>query len=304
MISAMVAIEAALSRTECRIFYSPSQVVSISSEVILTGSGAVEKSVHMTGSGDESEFGEAVHLHDGSSDAAVLVVCEHASNRVPHTLDGLGLAPDLLESHIAWDPGALGVAKGLAGLLSAPLIHGGLSRLVYDCNRPPDAPGAVPETSEIHTIPGNTGLSEQARRARVDRVYVPFRDRLADEIAARRGQLRALVTVHSFTPVYMGRPRTVEFGVLHGQDDRLARAMLANVPDSAAWDIRLNEPYGPDDGVSHTLDLHGAGNDLPSVMLEIRNDLIATSAAQRAWADLLTPWLQRAVARLPARTAA
>ncbi len=196
------------------------------------------------------------------------------------------------------------MARELAGILSAPLVQGGLSRLVYDCNRPPEAPGAVPESSEIHAVPGNTGLSARARQSRVERVCLPFRDRLAAEIASRRRQLRALVTVHSFTPVYMGEARAVELGILHGRDDRLARAMLASVPAGAAWDIRLNEPYGPRDGVSHTLDLHGAANDLPSVMLEIRNDLIATAEEQRNWAGFLAPWLHRAMARMPAGTAA
>lgn len=263
----------------------------------MTGSGS--------GSRDESAFGEAVHVHDGRPDADVLLVCEHAANRVPPEFDGLGLPAELLESHIAWDPGAAGVAQELARLLAAPLVAGGLSRLVYDCNRPPEAPGAVPETSEIHAIPGNAGLSPAARQARVDQVYLPFRDRLAGEIAARRRHLRALVTVHSFTPVFMGRPRAVELGILHGEDDRLARAMMASVPEGASHDIRLNEPYGGlRDGVSHTLDLHGAGNDLPSVMLEIRNDLIATPQAQRDWAAFLAPWLRRAMAEMPAGTAA
>ena len=268
----------------------------------MTGGGTTEKAVRMTEPEDESEFGEAVHVSAGPDHAETLVVCEHASNRVPAALGGLGLASDLLESHIAWDPGALPVARDLARLLDAPLVHGGLSRLVYDCNRPPDAPDAVPEVSEIHAIPGNTALPPVARQLRIDRVYAPFRDRLAAEIAARRPHLRALVTVHSFTPVYKGRTRAVELGILHGRDDRLARAMMASIPNPPGRDIRLNEPYGPHDGVSHTLDLHGAGNDLPSVMLEIRNDLIATAEAQRAWAEFLAPWLRTAMARVGAGT--
>ena len=193
-------------------------------------------------------FGPVVRVRRGSSDAAFLVVCEHASNRVPDVLGGLGLAPSLLKSHIAWDPGAVAVARGLAERLAAPLAEGEISRLVYDCNRSPEAADGTPAQSEIHPIPGNRNLSAEARAARVESIYAPFHARVAEEIAAHRASLRALVTVHSFTPVYFGAFREVEFGVLHGRDDRLAAAMMATAPVAA----RLNQPYGPADGGAGT----------------------------------------------------
>lgn len=245
----------------------------------------------MADSPDLSDFGPAVHAACGSPAATALVVCEHASNRFPEFLDGLGLGMAARNSHIAWDPGALGVATVLAGQLGAPLVYGGVSRLVYDCNRPPEAHDAIPARSEIHDVPGNAGLTDADRQARVAAVYEPFRAALAGKIAIRSDQLSLLVTVHSFTPVYMGRPRKVEIGILHGKDDRFARAMMAAAPKDLPHVLRLNEPYSAADGVAHTLDLHGAANGLHSVMIEIRNDLIASEAAQAAMAARLAPWI-------------
>ena len=170
---------------------------------------------------DQSEgYGPAVEVEFADHGAPALLVCEHASNHVPEVLAGLGAAPETLTSHAAWDPGALALARALAVRLKAPLVAGRISRLVYDLNRDPSAPGAIPPQSEVHAIPGNKDLSAEARQARIDLVYAPFHNRLAAE-RARRPDLRALVTVHSFTPVYHGKTRPVEIGLLHGKDKRL-----------------------------------------------------------------------------------
>lgn len=232
-----------------------------------------------------------VTLTQGDDSCEILLVCEHARRDMPPALAGLGLDDAALRSHIAWDPGALGVAQELARLWQAPLVAGGMSRLVYDLNRPPQSPTAIPERSEIFEVPGNRGLGDAARAQRVVKVYEPFRAALAREIATRRGALRLMVTVHSFTPVFNGTPRAVELGILHGRDARFAEIMLARKPADIGWDVQLNEPYSAADGVAHTLDEQGAANGLLNVMLEIRNDLIETEAQQRDWAARLAPWI-------------
>ena len=87
-----------------------------------------------------------------------------------------------------------------------------------------------------------------------------------------------LVTIHSFVPVFMGVYRAVEIGILHGHDRRLADYFLDQAKSHPAYVLRRNEPYGPADGVTHTLDWAGGGYDLPNVMIEIRSDLIAKKA--------------------------
>lgn len=234
--------------------------------------------------------GSPVAVENPEALSPFLLVCEHASRRLPEKMGTLGLSPDALSSHIAWDPGALAVSKLLVKNLDAALVYQRFSRLVYDCNRPPEAEGAMPSVSEVFEVPGNAAISAAERRARTDALYVPFRDELADFIAARKanGRPPVLVTMHSFTPVYHGRQRDVEVGILHDTDKRLAAAMLAVAEKTKRYDVRRNEPYGPADGVTHTLIEHGVKNGLLNVMIEIRNDLIQDEAGQKVMAGYLT----------------
>lgn len=234
---------------------------------------------------------------------SVVLVCEHASNMIPKELGALGLPAELLESHIAWDIGALDVARRMAELLDAPLIASRVSRLVYDCNRPPEAPDAVPAHSELYAVPGNENLDPVARAARAERCYVPFRDALSDMLDRRMegGRVTALVTVHSFTPVYKGVRRHMDVGILHDTDARLADALLSAAEEDAEFrrlEFRRNEPYGPADGVTHTLVTQALPRRLLNVMIEIRNDLLPDLESRRFMGGGLARLLSAALAGL------
>ncbi|WP_314085062.1 N-formylglutamate amidohydrolase [Shinella sp. M31] len=235
------------------------------------------------------EEGDPVALENASARGRIILVCEHASRLLPKSLGTLGLSQEALASHIAWDPGALAVARRMAKSLDATLIFQRFSRLVYDCNRPPESPAAMPEKSEVFDVPGNAGLDQAARDARTEALYLPFREKLADLVKSRIAEGRApvIVTMHSFTPVYFGKPREVEIGILHDADTRIADGMLAAAKSAGLYAVRRNEPYGPEDGVTHTLREHGLANGLPNVMIEVRNDLIRDEVGQGVVADYL-----------------
>lgn len=243
------------------------------------------------------QFGPAADVVNPDGHGDVVLVCEHASNAIPASLKGLGLDDRARKSHVAWDPGALGVARHLSRALDAPLIAGRLSRLVYDCNRAPESPSAMPMRSEQGDIPGNAGLDAAARATRVAAVYRPFCAAVSQVLDSRaaRGVRTALVTVHSFTPVFHGQRRDVEIGILHDSDSRLADAMLSRAAILPDRDIRRNAPYGPKDDVTHSLRLHGVARGLSNVMIEIRNDLLASAQDEERMADevrrLLVPAL-------------
>lgn len=241
---------------------------------------------------------ESVRAVNATGTSSIVLICEHASHDIPGEYAGLGLAPDALTSHAAWDPGALAVAEHLSERLDAVLIAGRVSRLVYDLNRPPEAPGAMPAQSEVVVVPGNRGLSDADRADRVARYYTPFHDCISQVIA--RIAAPVLVTIHSFTPVYNGQRRSVEIGVLHDGDSRLADALLDCAASHTQADVQRNAPYGPQDGVMHTLQLHALEQGYLNVMLEIRNDLIATSPAQQRMAEMIAGWVADACARLGA----
>ena len=240
----------------------------------------------------------AVRRSGGASD--VVLVCEHASKTMPKALGTLGLDQAALESHIAWDIGAMGVAERLSDLLDAPLISQRFSRLAYDCNRPPESADAYPERSEVFEVPGNRTLDQAERARRAAALYDPFHRAIETVLDERRAQGRAavLVTVHSFTPIYFGEPRDGFLGILHDEDSRLADAMLDAAAAADMERVSRNYPYGPEDGVTHTLKRHGLTRQLANVMLEIRNDLIRFEDGQAAWAERIAGLLQVALKRL------
>ena len=223
----------------------------------------------------------------------IVLVCEHASNTFPDDWGDLGLTAEQKVAHVAWDPGALGLARGLSQRLDAVLVHAPVSRLIYDCNRAPDMAGAMPARSEVHDIPGNRLISAADRAARTAAVYLPFHNTLRGVISDRLalGLAPVIVTVHSFTKTYHGQPRAVEFGVIHDADDRYARAVLDAAKATTNLRADLNAPYSAADDVTHTLRLQATPYGLPNAMLEIRNDLIASPDAEQRIADMLAPVL-------------
>ncbi len=246
------------------------------------------------GNFDEHQGRYAPRVVNPDGAHSVLLVCEHASRAIPPEFGDLGLSAEALESHIAWDPGALTVSLALSDALDATLVHASVSRLVYDCNRPPEAPDAMPAKSEATVIPGNAALSEADRQARVDAYYRPFEALVAETVAARPVP-PVIVTIHSFTPIYLGRERAVEIGILHDTDSRLADALLR---ESSRFTVARNQPYGPEDGVTHTLRRHALPSGLLNVMIEIRNDLLETPEGCVEVSDCLQGWLENGLTAL------
>ena len=242
----------------------------------------------------EGEEAPALLVNGGGRTPYVLV-CEHASNRLPQSLGTLGLPASELQRHIAWDIGAEKVARLLARLIDAPLVLQRYSRLAFDCNRPPDSADAMPEISETTHIPGNRNLSSDDKLTRTRAIYRPFHATITDLLDRRaaEGMKSMVVTIHSFTPVYKGRRRAVELGILHDRDTGLADKLITSFP---TVDARLNEPYGPGDGVLHTLNLHAAPRGLRHVMIEIRNDFLLDERGPVEWAERLSAALVDAAA--------
>lgn len=247
---------------------------------------------------------QAVEITNPEGQGGFVFVCEHASRLIPEEYQDLGLDADQVKSHIAWDPGALAVAKKLSQAFDSPLVAGCLSRLLYDCNRPPHAHDAIPMVSEIHTIPGNQNLSFEAKKQRIDGIYIPFQETLEAVVkkATASDQVPLMVTVHSFVPVYKGQKRAVEVGFLHDDDSRFVDAILS-VDDGTKFVVERNAPYGPEDGVTHTLRFHALPHQIPNVMIEIRNDLIVTDQQVADMADYLRDVITKAVSYADFRAA-
>jgi predicted N-formylglutamate amidohydrolase len=143
-----------------------------------------------------------VTVHNENGRSPLLLVADHAGNTVPRALGMLGVPASELRRHIAWDIGIAAVSRYMADALDATLVQQTYSRLVIDCNRAPGTPTSIPEISEVTPVPGNVGLSEAQKAARVRAVFRPYHDRIAAALDHRRDRPVALIAMHSFTPEF------------------------------------------------------------------------------------------------------
>ncbi len=232
---------------------------------------------------------------------AWLISCDHASNRVPTWVGGgdLGIAEADMARHIAYDVGAAGLARALGEHLDSPVIESGFSRLVIDANRGEQDPTLLMRLYDGTIIPANRNAGPQELQQRLDRLYRPYHAAYADLAARRQGPV--ILAIHSFTPCLRGRPpRPWHIGVLYSHlDPRLSHALIARLAREPDLCIGDNEPYAghlPGDAIDRHALQHGRHHTL----IELRNDLIATPAAQNEWAARLAPILTEVLGQLRA----
>lgn len=234
---------------------------------------------------------EAWTIIEGDAAQRVLVIADHASNHVPSDID-LGIDPVLLANHIAVD---IGVAA-LCAALPYPAILGGISRLVVDLNREDNAPHIIPIASDGHAIPGNM-INHAERQARIDRFWHPYHARVAELIEEHAPKL--LVSLHSFTPQLQSAPdveRPWEIGILYNQDDRAARIAIPLLKAEGVI-VGDQEPYS---GVllNATMNRHGEAHRIAYLGIEMRQDLIGSSAGVKLWAERLSPIIEVCAAQI------
>lgn len=247
---------------------------------------------------------KAVLVSNARGQSPFVLVCDHASNRIPPQYGDLGLTPIQRLTHIAWDPGALAVSRRLSELLDAPLVQSTVSRLIIDCNRDLSAPDLIWTLSETTRIAANENLDSAERQYRIDHFHRPYHASIETLLEARRhaGRETILVCVHSFTPVYHGVPRRWPIGVIHGLDTGYTAALRIALQNAdPSLDIGWNEPYAALAGVTLTLEKHGDGRGLEATMIELRHDEILEPAGVTLWSNRLAASLE--TARLARRQA-
>lgn len=229
----------------------------------------------------------AVELVNVQGHSSAILVCDHASNRIPQRLGKLGLDTGQLATHIAWDPGAADVARQLAARLDAPLVLSGYSRLVIDCNRPLNSTESIAAQSANIPVPGNLGLSQKQRASRINALFRPYHDAIEQLLASRLVRPNLLLSIHSFTPVWHGKPRPWHIGISFWRERRFAALLLDALANDEAINVGDNLPYPIEDDIDYTIPVHSDAHAIPSVMIEIRQDGIDTLASAEAWAARL-----------------
>lgn len=241
----------------------------------------------------------ARELIEGSGPRPIIFVCDHASNRVPRSLDGLGLADHYLEDHIGWDIGAGAVARRLARWFGANAVLAGYSRLVVDLNRALHDAGAFAEISDGVLVPGNIGLSIEARGARAREIYHPYHRTVRQLIDAdtTAEQTPVLIAIHSFTPRSNGIERPCHIGVLWDKDPRLPLPLMRALRLGRDIVVADNEPYSGRHPADFTIDHHAEPLGIAHTGIEIRQDLVRDEIGQERWAsrlaESLRPLLER-----------
>ncbi len=243
----------------------------------------------------------------GPLDAGVLLICDHASNALPPGYGTLGLDPAALDRHIAYDIGAADLTRALAKRLGAPAVLSTFSRLLIDPNRGADDPTLVMRFSDGAIVPGNARADAAEIARRRERYWAPYRETVAATVEAMLASPEppALVSIHSFTPVWRRVARRWKIGVLWDLDDRVPGPLIKALHDEDdlhAREIGDNEPY--DGGLAgDTIDAVATVHGLANALIEVRQDLIAEPAGVEAWADrlarLLKPILAECEVRVP-----
>jgi predicted N-formylglutamate amidohydrolase len=256
----------------------------MSSSTIPVGEGAL-------GTAAEPPVVEAVNA---DSDDVVLFICDHASHRIPHRLGDLGLRREEILSHIGWDIGIADLARSLAAGRTAPLVLSGYSRLVIDCNRPPESPGLVPTASAGIAIPGNRDLPADEVTTRRNTFFRPYHAAIS-ELLERRQRERVptvLLSMHSFTPNYPGEERPWHIDFAYNRDRRLAGLLLQQDLGSGIL-VGDNQPYAVEDDSDYSIPVHGEQRGIPHVLIEVRQDTLADAEGIAGWADRFDKLLRR-----------
>jgi predicted N-formylglutamate amidohydrolase len=237
---------------------------------------------------------------DGASE--LFFTADHAGREIPRRLGRLGVPETELLRHIAWDIGIRGVTERLSAAFDATAVFQTYSRLVIDCNRDPGVPSAIPEVSEHTPVPGNIGLTEADKAARVAAIFTPYHDRIEALLNARAaaGRRTVYIAMHSFTPTFKGESRAMEIGVLYNRDTRLAGILLDLLRAEGDLTVGDNAPYAVSDLTDFGVPRHAEQRGLAHVEIEIRQDLIADAAGEVAWAERMARLLAAADARLKA----
>ncbi len=241
----------------------------------------------------ENEHAAAAEVINPEGTADYILVCDHASNAIPPEYGTLGLTREQLKDHIAWDIGAAEVTRHLARRLNAPAVLSRFSRLVIDPNRMPDDPTLIVTVSDDVAVPGNMALTPREARWRKTAFYDAYQSAVGDviETCLEAGRIPALVSIHSFTPVFDGASRPWQIGLLWDGDPRLKDRLGAELSRDGALVIGDNKPYSGR-GPAGTMEYHGMRKGLPHVLIEIRQDLISDAAGVEHWSDVIAGALE------------
>jgi len=241
---------------------------------------------------------EPVELVGAASNRPVVLVCEHAGTQVPEQLRQLGLRPQELALHIAFDIGAELLSRKMAQVLNCALVLQRYSRLVIDCNRPVNAPDSCIDIADGIVVPGNQHLTERQRAKRVTEIFDPFQHSISQLLD--RKSPKAVFSIHSFTPEMAGvrRPWNVSFLF---REDRKTSEQLAELVRKQDGElvVGMNEPYAIDDASDWFVPVHGEQRGIRHSLIEVRNEQLLHQQGVDKFAGILARSIEQFLESIP-----
>lgn len=227
----------------------------------------------------------------GNYDGGMVLLADHAMNRLPPGYGTLGLDETAFQRHIAYDIGIEGLTRRLAAMLNVPAVLCGFSRLLIDPNRGEDDPTLIMRISDGAIIPGNHPIDDNEWAHRLDTFHRPYHravDLTIGKTTEASGKTPLVLSLHSFTQAWKGVPRPWHASVLWDNDDRAVKPLLSMLRDDPTLIIGDNEPY---DGAlkNDTMYHHCMRAGLAHALLEVRQDLIGDETRIEEWALRLAP---------------
>ena len=212
---------------------------------------------------------DAVEILTGTG--PIVLSCEHASMRLPEPWAWPAADHWLVGTHWSYDLGIADLVRILSRRTGWPAVLSRFSRLLIDPNRSLESHELFRTDAEGRLVHLNAGVSPSDRKRRIERYYEPYHAAL-DQVVASAADA-SLCSMHSFTPIYLGRRRELEIGVLFDKDEDTAREVAQHLAD-AGWHVRLNEPYSGREGLMFSADEHALAHGRVAIELEFRQDLL------------------------------
>tara|TARA_B100001971_G_C18218908_1_gene555800 strand:- start:212 stop:1048 length:837 start_codon:yes stop_codon:yes gene_type:complete len=234
---------------------------------------------------------------DRLGETNILIICDHASNKVPRKLNQLGVDDTVLNQHIGSDIGTDKLGPYIANALNAPAVISGFSRLVIDLNRDTDSKNSIPEVSDHIKVPGNQNLSKDQKQKRLEELYRPYHQKIDDciDIIKGKGKKPFVISIHSFTPEMDGKKRETDIGILWNENKDISLRLIGALRNLApAAKIDGNAPYSLLDAphLNHTINKHNLNQSDANILVEFKQDLISDDAGVKKYGDLFVNALQ------------
>ena len=224
-----------------------------------------------------SQTEEAYEVYGYLREGRYIFSCEHASKRIPPPLQTSFEDKEILQSHWGWDIGTKELVSDLCHTTRSAAVMARFSRLLCDANRHRHRSDLIKEHVEDHPLSFNRLVDEIEAARRIGEYHEPYHQGLDWLIRTRLENPKPFlyISVHSFTPVWSRRLRSMDIGILYNLYPDLAEALQKNL-QAEGFFVAMNEPYSAKFGLMYAADRHGKGLKVQHLELEFNQSILCS----------------------------